>query len=228
MNASDVMASNVITVSPETTVRAVAALLFEKRISGVPVVGGDGTLVGIVSEGDLLRRFEIDTDKPTRSWWPAWLASSRAMAATFIKTHSRSVRDVMTRQVIVAAPDTPLREIAVMLERNHIKRIPIIDDGALIGLVSRADLVRALACSEQDVAPRDDAALNDAITACLAIEPWASTAYINITVRSGVVEVNGMVETEIQRDAVIVAIEIIPGVVAVIDRMRMRPVSAET
>jgi CBS domain-containing protein len=229
VNASDVMASQVITTGPESAVRDVAALLIEKRISAVPVVDDDGKLIGIVSEGDLLRRSEIDTER-RRSWWLAWVTSSESLAAAFVRTHSRRVGDVMTRKVVTAEPDTPLHQVATLLEQNRIKRVPIVKDGALTGIVSRADLVRALASSREDAPPpsHDDAALYDTIMANLDAEPWARTAFINITARSGLIELKGLVESETQRDAVRVAIEITPGVTAVNDHLMIRPATAES
>src|SRR6476620_6526898 len=144
MKASDVMVSNVITVGVNASIGEVAAILFNNNISGVPVVGDKGELVGIVSEGDLIRGPEPGTSK-RHSWWLELLSNERTLAAEYVKSHSRKVADVMTSDVITAKPDTPLGEIAAMLERNRIKRVPIVEGGKIVGLVSRANILQALA-----------------------------------------------------------------------------------
>lgn len=132
MNASDVMVHQVITTRPDSSVRDVAMILIENHISAVPVTDGADKLLGIISEGDLLRRSETQTER-RRSRWLEWLTSSETLAEEFVRTHSRGVNDVMTRMVIVARPDTPLHEIATLLERNRIKRVPIVRDDKLVG-----------------------------------------------------------------------------------------------
>ena len=129
VKARDVMVSNVITVGPDTPVREAANTLVKHQISALPVVNKDGELVGIISEGDLMRRPELDTDY-RRSWWLELFSdtdkSNETIASEYVKTHGRRVRDVMTREVITAKPGTSLREIADLLERNRIKRVPIV------------------------------------------------------------------------------------------------------
>src|SRR6516164_850700 len=144
MKAADVMMSNVITVGPDATVQEVADILLKNRISGVPVIGGQGELVGIVSEGDLLRRPEAGTVRRS-PWWLGLLASNEGLAADYIKSHSRKVEDVMTRRVVTATPETPVAEVATLLEKHAIKRVPIVKDGKMVGIVSRANLLQALA-----------------------------------------------------------------------------------
>jgi CBS domain-containing protein len=227
MNAADVMVRQVVTIKPDSTIRDVAALLVAKHISAVPVTDADGKLLGIISEGDLLRRSEIETEQ-RRSWWLTWLVSPETLTAEFIKSHSRRVSDVMTRNVIVAKPDTPLHEIATLLEHNRIKRVPIVQDDKIVGLVSRANLVQALA-SWRDESPTtvpDDVALRDAVMAKLEKEPWAPTAVINVTARSGLIDLWGFVNSETQRDAIRVAVEVTPGVTAVTDNLAIRPIMA--
>src|SRR6516165_92811 len=144
MKAADVMVPKVITVGVDATIGEVADTLLSHHISGAPVVGEKGELVGIVSEGDLMRRPETGTERRP-SWWLALLSSDRASATEYIKSHSRKVADVMTREVISAGPDTSLGDIAAMLERNRIKRVPILDGGKLVGIVTRANILQALA-----------------------------------------------------------------------------------
>src|SRR5262245_45135205 len=144
MKAADVMVANVITVAPETSLREVADILLTNRISGVPVLGRNNELVGIISEGDLLRRAETGTER-RRSWWLELLIGSTPLAAEYVKTHARTVADVMTTTVVTATPDTPLRDIAALMEKNSIKRVPIVKNRKVVGIVSRANLVQALA-----------------------------------------------------------------------------------
>ncbi len=151
MRASDVMTTNVITVSPETSVQSLAGLLGRYGISGVPVVDAANTLVGIVSEGDLLFRTETHIERrtePRRSRWFDASARERDAARDYIKAHGRSVGDVMTRQVTTVSETTELREIAELLESKRIKRVPVLRDGKVIGIISRANLVRVLAAAK--------------------------------------------------------------------------------
>jgi CBS domain-containing protein len=228
MKASDVMVHEVITTAPNSSVHDAAAILIANHISAVPVTDTDRKLLGILSEGDLLRRSETDTER-RRSWWLESLTSTETLAQEYVKTHSRRVSDVMTRSVIVAQPDTPLRDIAALLERNRIKRIPIVQDDKLVGLVSRADLVRALASWRRDLphAIPEDVALQEAVVANLKKEPWAHIALVSVTAREGRIDLSGLVESQLQRDAIRVAAEVTPGVRAVSDNLSLRPILAD-
>jgi len=150
MRAADVMTKQVITVDANATVQAVAALLSERGISGVPVVEEGNRVIGMVSEGDLIHRQEIGTErraKRVRSWWLQSDADQRAI--DYIKSHGRSVADVMTRDVFSVNETTELADVATLLETKGIKRVPVLDDGKrLVGIISRANLVRALAATE--------------------------------------------------------------------------------
>ena len=143
MNAADVMVSNVITVNVDATVQEAASTLATNHISAVPVVDRQGKLAGIVSEGDLIRRSEIGTER-SLSWWHA-LSTNRRLAKESVRSHSRRVTDVMTTNIISVKPDSTLGEIASLLETNRIKRVPVVQDGTVVGIVSRANLVEALA-----------------------------------------------------------------------------------
>jgi len=215
MKARDVMVSQVVTVKASSTIREVAKTLLQRRISAVPVVDDKGTMVGIVSEGDLLRRAELKTDKK-HSWWLRFLMGDEAIAAEFAKSHARTVGDVMTRSVITAAPDTPVGDIAALLEKNAIKRVPIVKDGKLVGIVSRANLIQAIA-----TAPRrrnvkvSDTAIRESLMSELQAQPWAATSQLNITVREGVVNLWGISSSEAERQALRIAAENTPGVRAV-------------
>jgi CBS domain-containing protein len=219
MKARDVMVSPVISVKPSCTVKEVAQTLLERRISAVPVVDGTGKLVGIVSEGDLMHRAEIGTQR-RHSGWLRVLTGDDALAAEYTKAHARTVADVMTRDVITASPDTPLHEIAALLERHSIKRVPIVRDGALLGIVSRANLLQALASSHKDLDVQlSDTAIRDRILAHLNNQPWAHTLLLNVTVNGGVVDLWGITGSDAERKAIRVAAESAPGVTAVNDHL---------
>jgi CBS domain-containing protein len=227
MKAADVMVTNVITVRPDASVQDVARILLNARISGVPVVGPNGELIGIVSEGDLMRRVEAGTGR-RRPWWLALLTGKEVLAAEFIKEHSRKVADVMSREVITAAPETPLSEIANLLEKNAIKRVPIVDKGKLVGIVSRANLLQALATLSAGVAATqaDDAEIREKVLTQLNAEPWTRTSLFNVIVREGTVELWGIVDSALEKKAVRVAAEVTPGVRAVNDNLIIRPAHA--
>ena len=152
MKASDVMVSNVITVGPDASIPDVAEMLLRHRISAVPVVGPQGEILGIVSEGDLINRPESETER-RKPWWLDALATNEGLAAQYVKSHSRKAADVMTTEVITAAPDTSVAAIAALLEKNRIKRVPIVENGKIVGIVSRANLLQALA-SLKDKTPQ--------------------------------------------------------------------------
>jgi CBS domain-containing protein len=224
MKAADVMVTNVITVGPEACVQDVAHLLLTNRISAVPVVGADGKILGIVSEGDLMRRAEAGTGR-RRSWWLAMLTGREMLAAEYVKEHSRKVTDVMTRKVVTAAPETLLHDIATQLEKNGIKRVPVVKDGKLVGIVSRANLLQALAGMRKQIeggAPNDPM-IRENVVARLKAEPWARPLLINVIVQDGTVELWGVVDSQTEKKAVRVAAEVTPGVRAVNDNLIIRP-----
>jgi len=221
MKAADVMISNVVTVGPDASVQDVAAILIRNHISAVPVVGPGGNILGIVSEGDLIHRAEAGTEV-SRSWWLDLLTSDEVRAAEFAKSHARKVADVMTRKVVTAAPDTPLSEIAGLLEKNGIKRLPIVKDGKLVGLVSRKNLLQALASLRMEQVPASapsDTDLRAKIMAQLDAQTWVRPALINVVVRDGTVELYGMVTNQAEKKAVRVLAEATPGVRAVNDNL---------
>jgi CBS domain-containing protein len=226
MKARDVMVSPVVTVKPSTTIREVAKLFLERQISAVPVVDQQGKLVGIVSEGDLMHRAEIGTEQH-RSWWLLMLMEGQALAADYIKAHARKVEDVMTRNVVTAAPDTPLNEVARLLEKHAIKRVPIVRDGQLVGIVSRANLVQAVASSGSKLdIPISDIAIRDKLLAHLSAQRWAHTGLLNATVSDGVVDLWGITTSETERKAIRVAAEATAGVRAVNDHMMVRRIES--
>ncbi|WP_341319233.1 CBS domain-containing protein [Paraburkholderia sp. IMGN_8] len=225
MRASDVMTSNVISAKPDMTVREVARMLVDRGISGVPVIDAAGHVVGMISEGDLLHREELGTDQRRRSWWLDLFSSSND-AKDYIKTHALTVQDVMTAPVISVDEDTPLSEVANILETRRIKRVPVTKAGQLVGIVSRANLVQALASIPEEPAP--DVALSDReIRAALMGEmtghSWAFAGR-NIVVSDGVVHLWGIFHSMEAVQAVRVAAESIPGVKRVEDHTEPYPV----
>ncbi|MBM3528485.1 MAG: CBS domain-containing protein [Alphaproteobacteria bacterium] len=213
MRASDVMVTQVITVGPDATVQEIANTLLSNRISGVPVVDG-GKLVGIVSEGDLMHRVEAGTERQY-SWWLKLVGDKGNMARDFLKSHAIKAADVMTKPVITAPPDMPLGEVASLLEKNRIKRVPIVADGKLVGIISRANLLQALAALRRDI-PHEgnigDLELRRRVQSEIRTNLRESALQINVVVYDGTVELWGAVESQAEKDALRVAAELTPGV----------------
>jgi len=225
MRAIDVMTSEVVTVSDNASVAAVAKLLAERSISAVPVVDAANRVIGMVSEGDLLHRTETGTER-RRSWWLDMLASTNQLAGDYIKSHSGLVKDVMTRDVISVSDTTPVADIAIVLETNRIKRVSVLRDGKLVGIVSRANLVRALATSSDQPSSDteiDDLSIRDKLLAELKAQRWAEVSPANVTVKDGVVHLWSSYLSEQEKRALIVAAENTPGVRRVEDHMRRVP-----
>jgi CBS domain-containing protein len=215
MKAADIMTAPAVTVTPQTTLGEVAVLLAERGISAVPVVEED-RLVGIVSEADLLHRHEIGTDCALRGD-PWWLRMFRldSEPAKYVRSHAVRVADIMTRKVAVVDEDAPLAEVADALDRRRVKRLPVTRNGRVIGIVSRSDLVAALATSSADragAAPQDDEAILARLLAELNRQPWWRADLSMVTVLDGVVTYRGLMDVEGERAAARVAAEAIPGV----------------
>ncbi|MDN2565558.1 CBS domain-containing protein [Aquibium sp. A9E412] len=218
LQARDVMTREVVTVQPQTPVREVAQRLVERRISAVPVVDGDGRLVGIVSEGDLMRRPETGAER-RRSWWLFLVADAADQARDYVKTHGTTAADVMTRDVVAVAEDTDLAEIATLLERNRIKRVPVLTDGRLVGIVSRANLLHGLVAAtggaRSEAAPSgDDLAVRQALEEAIA-ETGVRREFLNMVVSDGVAQIWGAVESAAEKQAVQVAAERTAGITRV-------------
>lgn len=222
MLAKDIMTTRVVCVSPDGTVGEAARLLLERRISAVPVLRG-GRLVGIVSEGDLLHRYEIGTDRTVGAeapWWERWFGDGDS-PEDYVRSHARYVRDIMTRRVITASPESPLAQVARLLERHRVKRIPILRAGQLVGIVSRSDLVSVFArveCHGEAGAPKSDHAIREHLQHELRRHAWWNAELASVAVQGGVVTFGGVLNLEIERAAARVAAETIPGVRAVVDR----------
>ena len=225
MKARDVMVAPVISVSSNASVKEVAKIFLDRHISAVPVVDDKGKLVGIISEGDLLHRAEAGTERQ-RPWWLRAFVGPDALAAEYTKAHARKVTDVMSRQVITASPETPLHEVANLLEKHSIKRVPIVANGQLVGLVSRANLIQAVASAGKGLEiPLSDATIRDKLMAHLKAQQWAQTGLLNVTVNGGVVDLWGITRSDTERKAIRVAAEAATGVRAVNDNLRIWPVS---
>ena len=221
MKASEVMATHVITVGPELPVEEVANTLVTNGISAVPVVDVKKKIVGIVSEGDLMRRVVLGTARE-RSWWFKLFSLAAHQWAAFAKSHGRKAKDVMTPKVITVDPDTSLKEIANLLEVHGIKRVPVVKNGRLVGVVSRANLVQALATRGLAFFDRVDAdeALRETVTSKIHRLPWTGSM-VNVIVDHGIVYLWGIVRTEEETNGFRIASEETPGVQAVRDHLRV-------
>jgi CBS domain-containing protein len=219
MRAMDVMTPDVITVDPDMTVQALAKLLSERGISGAPVVDSSGRMAGIVSEGDLLHRAELGTDQrreARNSWWLDHFAEGAAR--DYVKSHGRTVKDIMTSDVAAVSEETELAEIAMLLESRRIKRVPVVRDGKVVGIVSRSNLVRALGAAAATPAPAattidDDRTIRNRLLAELKRQEWAAKVWAqDIIVSGGVIHLwFGSDEPDDRRRAVRVAAENVPG-----------------
>jgi CBS domain-containing protein len=223
MRARDVMVRAVATTTPETTVEKVARLMINLRISGVPVLDKNGQLVGIVTEGDLLRRAETGTER-RRSRWSEWFSPNSRLAAEYIKSHARRVEDIMTREVVSVGELATLAEIAELMETKRIKRVPVVHDGKIAGIVSRADLLQVLASGGAATANEDgDRLIRERLFAELRKQEWANSAASNVVVSDGVVHFWGTVGSEEERRALRVVAENIPGVRGIEDHTIAAP-----
>lgn len=218
MLAKDVMTTAVVSVLPGTEVRDIAALFLERRISAVPVVDPQGKLRGIVSEGDLLNRPEGET-LHRKSWWLRLFAGSDDQAREYLRVHGRRAEDVMTEQVVTVTEDTPLARIASLLERHRIKRVPVMREGKLVGIVSRANLLQGLAAWRPEApVKREDRDIRESLLDAFA-EAGLPMHQVNVIVSAGVVQLWGGVESKAQHQAALAAVEGTPGVKQVDDHL---------
>jgi len=224
MKAADVMTLGAATVRPDASTAEAAQLMLRYRISGLPVVTDTGNLVGMVTERDFLRRSEAGTE-PRRPRWSELLYLPGALAEDYVRSHSRTVADVMTTEVITVSDDTPLSKVVALMEQHNVKRLPVLRDGTIVGIVSRANLLRAVAKQPEDehASLASDQAIRDQIISELRSQPWAPETSVDISVRDGVVELRGTVSDERLRRGIRVAAETASGVKTVNDDIEVIP-----
>ena len=220
MKAEDVMTRDVISIDPGATVLQAAQLMLKHHISGLPVIDKDGNLVGIVSEGDFLRRRETKTER-RRSRWLEFLMGPGRIAAEYSHSHGSRVAEVMTAPALSVEEYTSLEEIVELMERRRVKRVPVLCGGQVVGIVTRSNLMHAMVSMAREVRPaaKDDTAIREQLQAEIQKEEWAPVATVNVVVRDGFVELWGTIIDERQRDALKIAAENIPGVKAVKDHL---------
>lgn len=218
MLTGQIMTQNVITVSPETPVAAAAKTMLDNHISGLPVIE-NGKLIGIVTEGDFLRRAELGTERKRSNWLQFILGAGRE-AADYVHAHGRKVADVMTRDPVTVSEETSLQDLVAAMEAHHVKRLPVTRDGRLVGIVTRANLLRAISTLARDVT--GPTASDEDIRARLMVKlmeaDWRP-AGLQVAVRDGVAHLHGIIIDERVRQAAIVAAETTPGVTAVRDHL---------
>jgi CBS domain-containing protein len=219
---ADIMTHTLVTVSPETTIRDVARLLCNNRISGVPVVDANGKLVGIISESDLMVHAAAigEIDDPHRGWWKSLFVNEAKLARNYARTHGQTAEQVMSTRVLTVTEIDTAADVARIMGQHRIKRLPVMRDGKLAGIVTRADLLKILAGSAPSRVgePSDDAIL-EALQAKLDKLTWTRLSAKNVEVDHGVVRLTGSVRTEEERQALHVAAESVPGVVGVEDHL---------
>ncbi|GHE20234.1 CBS domain-containing protein [Halomonas urumqiensis] len=221
MQASDVMTRNVISVSPDSEVREIASLLLEHAISAVPVVNAAGKVLGIVSEGDLMRRVEQQEERH-KSWWLKLFTGHDA--GDYVKSHGRLAHEVMTPEPITIDEAMPLHRIAALLEKHRIKRVPVVSNGKLTGIVSRSNLLRGFSVTELDArVSTDDKDIRRAILDELEANTNVMVDHINVMVSDGKVQLWGLVESHDERMAVQVAAENVSGVKSVENNLGYMP-----
>jgi len=225
MRAHQIMSRHVITVGVNASVAEAIAIMLGHHVSGLPVVDAAGRLVGIVSEGDFIRRAEIDTDRK-RGRWLSFLAGADRLAVDFARSHGRKVGEIMTRNPVTIAEDTPLAEIVEMMDRHHVKRLPVLRGESLVGMVTRSDFLPAVArlvrnAGPEGAAPNDDR-IRELVIAAMADAPWRPCA-MNVDVQNGMVSLRGSVRSEKARQAAIIAAENVPGVGKVQDELTVYP-----
>ena len=220
MKAKDVMTHRVISIEPTATVLQAVRLMLQNRISGLPVVGTDGNLVGIVTEGDFLRRSETATERKRPRWLEFVLGSGQS-ADNYVHSHGRKIEEVMTRDLRTIGEDTPLEEVVRTMEKYRVKRLPVVRGRRVVGIISRANLLHALASVAHEIKPvaSDDESIRAKLLKEMEKEKWAPVALVNVVVRKGIVELGGSITDERQRPALVVMAENIPGVKGVHDHL---------
>jgi len=212
MRVRDLMTTSLVTIPPEAPLEVVARLLSDRGISGVPVVDGAGSLLGMVTEGDLIRRLAAKEDAP-KSWVLGLFASAADQAARFARTHGQRARDVMTTDIASVTEDTSIEHVAHIIEDRKIRRVPVLRDGKLVGVVSRSDLIRALLAAPGSIAAdAPDARIRRDLALAMRNEPWVDTYFIFPDVKGGQVTFHGFCRSETVKQGLRVLAEGVPGV----------------
>jgi CBS domain-containing protein len=219
MIAADIMTHPALAIDPDAPLAQAIRLMTTHKLSGLPVVEQDGQLVGMLTEGDLLRRVETGTEGDRPGWLASFLMPGRE-ASRYVRTHGRKISEVMTSGVISAAEATPLAELVTLMQRHHVKRIPVVREGRLVGIVSRADLVRQIGKAlSAELVSADDETILKGILDAMGKEPWIRGDRVSVAVQAGVVALDGCLFDMRERDAVGVLAETIPGVQRVENRI---------
>jgi CBS domain-containing protein len=223
MQAHQVMTREVVTVGPETSIFEAAKIMLRNHISGLPVINAGGEVIGIVSEGDFLRRAEVGTQRRSGRWL-ALLFGTNRIAANFVRERSRKVGDIMIPTPLTVTEDTPLDRIVQIMELHNVKRLPVLRGTHLTGIVTRSDILAAIAHSAPNIRQpsSDDHRIRSDVLATIEQATWRP-ARLNVSVWNGVVHLRGFVTSEVSRKAAIVAAENVPGVRQVRDELRSYP-----
>lgn len=230
MQARDIMTSDVATVSPETDIKDIATLLLRRRISAVPVVDSEDRVLGIVSEGDLVHRIDEPSIKWPRSWWLAFFARPEQRIKTFIEEHGNLAKDIMTRDVFSVSDDTSLHDIAALLEKHRIKRVPVMRDGRLVGIVSRANLLRGFivdGAAAKTTPSTNNYTIREKVRAMLNEADPLALDFVDIVVCDGVAHIWGAVRSKDEVDAIRIAVENVSGVEMVQNHVSVLPASVQ-
>ena len=212
MKARDIMTTGVVSIRPESLLSEMLQIMLDRRISGVPVVNASGKLVGMITEGDCLRRVETGT-QIKRPLWREIFTGPEKLAEEYVRAHGRKVSEVMTTNPITVTEDTDVSEIIHLMDKNRIKRLPVVRGGALVGIVSRANLIQALSGLLRDAnVSQTDAEIRNNIVTALAKLPWPAGEFVNVTVKDGIVDLWGSFTAFHQDEAAVVAAENVPGV----------------
>jgi CBS domain-containing protein len=220
MKVRDIMSTRVVSIAPDANVLEAVRLMLQNHISGLPVIDRSGVLVGVVTEGDFLRRSETGTERK-RPRWLEFLMGPRRLADEYVHTHARKVEDVMTREPITITEDAALDEVVRIMERRRIKRLPVMRGAQVVGIVSRANLLHALASLGAAASPpaKTDVAIREQLLVEFDRQTWAPVALIDVVVKDGAIELWGTITEEAQGEALKVCAENIPGVKSVVSHL---------
>jgi CBS domain-containing protein len=219
MRAHQIMTRPVISVTPETTIADAANTMLQKHVSGLPVVDAAGKLVGIISEGDFIRRSEIGTQRK-RGRFLKFILGPGQQAADFVREHGRKIAEIMTPEPLTIGEDTPLEEIVRLMEKNNVKRLPVTRGDKIVGIVSRANLLQAVASLAREIPDptADDDHIRNRVIDTLAKNDWCPFG-LSVVVRDGIVHLSGVITEERSRQAAVVATENVTGVNKVHDHL---------